>query len=520
MALYSEPPPLRRYSQDKPTLLVCWWITMFCAVIITLRVIGRFIRTEKLFREDKIAALALVPLFLRMGVVHVVLTYGTNNARLQDAGLSDDQLRKRSIASGLVLLSRVFYAATLWVLKYAIVEFLGRLNVSWRRTYERSLQFIRGFLIVTLLAVVISDLAECRPFSHYWQVLPDPGGRCRQGYAQLLTMAVCNVTTDLMLVIFPVPVVLSSSMNVKRKLHLVLLFSLSLAPVVVTIYRVPRIFKHHGSQQARSLYASVELLFATAAANALVLGSFVRDRGVKKQRFKHSSVAAASVDRQAAYESRRPTVRQHWGSDEDLVRDLGLGVKPELRETRPSLDEGRPCVPAPPVHPHQPDLTAWRFPAAHDQPASPSSIFPSSTSPQRSDDRQPPHRHVSFCDCGGLLDDQNPPPPTTTTPRDESFFREPSRWFGSSSASGSASDPSPTRVPVPAVPASENGLRRGSAAPLRNLGGLRGTTSGQAPIGEPRSPPQQQRDGPPGWEQQPQLVDAGGLLALPGGKQP
>ena len=112
MPLYSDPPPLRPFSEDKPTLLVCWWITSFCAVIIALRVVGRFIRTEKLFREDKTAALALVPLFLRMGCVHVILIYGTNNARLEGAGLSDDELHNKSIASGLVLLSRVFYAAT------------------------------------------------------------------------------------------------------------------------------------------------------------------------------------------------------------------------------------------------------------------------------------------------------------------------------------------------------------------------------------------------------------------------
>jgi len=112
MALYSDPPPLHPFSEDKPTLLVCWWITSFCAVIIALRVVGRFIRTEKLFREDKTAALALVPLFLRMGCIHVILVYGTNNAQLDGAGLSDEDLHNKSIASGLVLLSRVLYAAT------------------------------------------------------------------------------------------------------------------------------------------------------------------------------------------------------------------------------------------------------------------------------------------------------------------------------------------------------------------------------------------------------------------------
>lgn len=112
MALYSDPPPLHHFSEDKPTLLVCWWITSFCAVIISLRIVGRFIRTEQLFTEDKTAALALVPLFLRMGCVHVILIYGTNNAQLAGAGLSDDDIHRREIGSGLVLLSRVLYAAT------------------------------------------------------------------------------------------------------------------------------------------------------------------------------------------------------------------------------------------------------------------------------------------------------------------------------------------------------------------------------------------------------------------------
>jgi hypothetical protein len=70
------------------------------------------VRTERLFTEDKTAALALIPLLLRMGCVHVILTYGTNNAQLDGAGLSDEDLHRKSISSGLVLLSRVLYAAT------------------------------------------------------------------------------------------------------------------------------------------------------------------------------------------------------------------------------------------------------------------------------------------------------------------------------------------------------------------------------------------------------------------------
>lgn len=85
---------------------------MFCTVIILLRVSGRFVRTEKLFTEDKVAALALIPLFMRMACVHFILLYGTNNAQFEGVELTEEELHKKSIASGLVLLSRVLYAAT------------------------------------------------------------------------------------------------------------------------------------------------------------------------------------------------------------------------------------------------------------------------------------------------------------------------------------------------------------------------------------------------------------------------
>jgi hypothetical protein len=112
MSIYTDPPSLQPFRDDKPTLLVCWWITLFATVIILLRVGGRFVRSERLFKEDKMAALALIPLYMRIGVVHTVLIYGTNNVQLEGVHLSEEELHKRRVASGLVLFSRILYAAT------------------------------------------------------------------------------------------------------------------------------------------------------------------------------------------------------------------------------------------------------------------------------------------------------------------------------------------------------------------------------------------------------------------------
>ncbi|KAH9887123.1 hypothetical protein F4778DRAFT_433938 [Xylariomycetidae sp. FL2044] len=499
-SLYSAPPPLHTSVQDKPTLLVCWWITLFCTTMILLRVAGRFIRSEKLFQEDRTAALAIIPLFFRMGCVHVILLYGTNNAQL--ANLTDAEIRSKEIASGLVLASRMFYAATLWILKTAILEFFKRLtSITWKRSHEVTLIIIRCTLVATFIAVLVSDLAECQPFEHYWQVLPDPGGQCRQGYVQLITMSTCNIITDLLLVFYPVPIILTSTMGVKKKVQLTLLFSLSLSVVGATVYRLTHVFAHNGSQQLRSLLASIELLFATTAANALVLGSFVRDRGTKKSRYKRGSIAGESLDRAS---DRRPTLHKHWGSDEDLVRGLGLSVDRELRDAMSVYDKSdkqRKFAPAPVA-----EMNHWQFPQRTRSNAerSDDSLFNRDLlRSSRSDSINTPRR-VSFFDVGGLLD-------TADSPRSlrDSF--------------NSSLDPlSPRSAPSPTIPASTNGFRRGSQTLLHDLGGLlspfnsRQSRSGSKTGGtELQTIPQRTRGpafDPEDHMNAPILMDPGGLL--------
>ncbi|ETS82600.1 hypothetical protein PFICI_04476 [Pestalotiopsis fici W106-1] len=515
MSLYSPPPRLHTSQEDKPTLLVCWWITLFCTTIILLRIAGRFIRSETLFREDKTAAFAIIPLLARMACLHVIFNYGTNNAQLPD-DLSDEDIRKKTIGSGLVLATRILYAATLWILKSAILEFFKRLtSTSWKRSHDFTLLFIRCTLVLTFIGVIVSDLAECRPFSHYYQVLPDPGGQCRQGYVQLLTMAACNVITDSMLVIFPVTIILRSHMTVKRKVQLTLLFSLGLGVVGTTVYRVPHIIWQDGSQQIRSLLASVELLFATAAANALVLGSFVRDRGVKKAKFRYGSITGESIEESISTSRRRPTIR-HWGSDEDLIRSLGLRADRALRrEYDRGWDTSPQYTPAPLARVPE-GMRNWQFPKRRRSVAETSDEFLLATGDglSRSTTETTP-RKVSFFDVGGLLDEE----------QHGTQWRE---SFNSSIDPLSPVSPysalSPHSMPTPSVPAASSGMRRGSQALLQDIGGLLTPThsppSRPSPEVSPRTTELQSishlRRGPAfaqDYRNQPELKDPGGLLS-------
>jgi hypothetical protein len=292
---------------------------------------------------------ALIPLVIRMAFIHVVLIWGTNNVETAGIHYTQLEVEHRSNGSRLVLAGRIFYAMFIWTSKLTISEFLKRITHRiWRRSYEITLQGIRVFLVLTFVVVVVATLCECQPFDHYWQVVPDPGPHCRQGYGNLIAMGTCDVITDILLIAFPIPIILQSGQTWKRKLQLASLFSLSIILIIITLFRVPKVIEMLGRQQYRTVWASSEILASTAVSNTVIIGSFLRDKGTKKNKYRSNSVAD-SIDRGSA---RRPTVTalQNTGSDEDLFRFLGIRVPTHLQDQ--SEQAPRPAPVAEPASRH------------------------------------------------------------------------------------------------------------------------------------------------------------------------
>jgi hypothetical protein len=445
-------------------------------IIIVFRLTGRLMRNNRLFSEDKIMAWSIIPLLARMGCIHVVLIYGTNN--IDTIGLTDpEKIHRREIGSRCVLAARIFYAMFIWMAKITVSEFLKRLTERfWKKGYQWCLRGIRIFLVVTFVIVVIATLAECQPFDHYWQVIPDPGPRCRQGYTQLLTMSVTDGITDVLLVAFPIPIIFRSAMPLKRKFSLTALFSMSIVLIVVTGARVPLVIKRQGIQQFRTVFASSEILAATTVANAIVLGSFLRDRGVKKAKFR----APSTTDSMERRGSARRLTDQPCSSDEDLARSLGYRTKPEL-----SAHVSKPPRPAPVANL---DLLSqnrasdpfadnkWRFPG-NDVGVSPTSERPSLKLEEIRDPMPSPRggRRVSWVDAGGLLDNAPVSPSPTDSVIAHDFAAQPRRGSRASNSvlpNGRANPPPARRASRLSQQAEEYEMSMRPSQQLQDLGGL------------------------------------------------
>lgn len=536
--LWAQPPPEpRTRASNNPTLLFSWWATCFSAAIIITRLCGRKIRSNVLFREDWIMMLALVPLFARMAFVHVVLLHGTNN--VQTAGLTELQIEHRELGSRMVLAARIFYAMFIWISKLTVSEFLKRITIRiWRRSYELTLQGIRIFLFVTFAAVVVSTLAGCQPFDHYWQVIPDPGPQCRFGFSNLITMGTCDIVTDVLLVAFPIPIVLRSGQSWKRKFQLASLFSLSIVMIGITASRVPEVIKHRGQQQYRTVWASCEILASAAVSNAVILGSFLRDKGTKKNKYRTHSMAD-SIER-ASVRRVMSNPRHANTSDEDLFRFLGMRVPEHLREKTeftPRPAQAMPPAPRhhhPRHHHHQPSLhKAHRGREDASSSSSDSLRKPGHVINHDPDEILPnPKRNVSFLDVGGLLEANSTaaPLPPPRSPLRQSHSRSPSPSQRSHSTTVVSHNGTIAQDFAPATPSQS---RRGSRAlVLSDVGDLLAKTPSHSSSGFERyigrrqsdsqvNPPSRHFRVPPTGvlgpmlerhETQQSLKDVGGLL--------
>ena len=283
---------------------------------------------------------------------------------------------------------------------------------KWKKSWEIALNSTRWFLILTFCGVIIATLAECRPFPQYWQVIPDPGPHCRQGITQLMVMGISDTITDIVLVAFPVHVVITSNMRIQRKISLCLLFGLSLILVAITIYRMYATIEKHSNQQFRSLLASFEILAEAGVSNALVLGSFVRDRGVKKAKFKFGSSSGDSgLDRPATAKTRTRSALS-WGSDTDLVADLGMRLGPEFQQPKSK------ARPAPMAFPHNPVHGTSSRPSMDGDDIKTQVLEKDVRQDVPAHYEEPPlltPRRMSFFDVGGLLGDDQPRRPSVVS---------------------------------------------------------------------------------------------------------
>ncbi|OAL37976.1 hypothetical protein AYO20_02809 [Fonsecaea nubica] len=237
------------------------------------------------------------------------------------------------LESGAKLMYAAFYlyAAAIWCLKGCMVVFYLRLTDGLR--LKRFIWGVAALSIAFFFAAIITLLAHCIPISHNWQVLPDPGAECSDGYNINIVVASGNFTTDFLLLLTPVMMLRKVQIPLWRKIRIGFLLSLGGVVMAFTLLRcILTIYSPRTINQS-SIWAMRELLVAVFAVNAPILNSLFRRNTwtgsfpSSSKNTKSSQMLGSGVDEPRDRGSSRDIYKmtdievKDSGSDKDLIQD-------------------------------------------------------------------------------------------------------------------------------------------------------------------------------------------------------
>ncbi|KAH7114579.1 hypothetical protein B0J13DRAFT_573564 [Dactylonectria estremocensis] len=132
-----------------------------------------------------------------------------------DTELTPENIKERIVGSKWVLVVEQMQILTIWTVKICLLLMYNRLTMSLNQNL--AVKIVAGYVVVGFVVMEILYLGVwCRPFDQYWAVPPE-NTQCSAATNHLITNAVLNISSDIMIILIPMPIFLQSQLPVKRK---------------------------------------------------------------------------------------------------------------------------------------------------------------------------------------------------------------------------------------------------------------------------------------------------------------
>ncbi|KAL8628038.1 hypothetical protein Q9189_006247 [Teloschistes chrysophthalmus] len=135
--------------------------------------------------------------------------------------------------SKFVLILEEFMLANTWLCKACLLMLyyqMTKLTSQNKLVIYVAAYCVFGYVITQILYLAV----WCRPISQYWQV-PVDNSQCASYYHHLITAAVFNISSDLIMLYIPLPILIKAQLPLKRKIILCGVFSLGILVVLSAI---------------------------------------------------------------------------------------------------------------------------------------------------------------------------------------------------------------------------------------------------------------------------------------------
>ncbi|CAF3451536.1 hypothetical protein SNK03_002761 [Fusarium graminearum] len=206
-------------------------------VIVVARLISRRMllgSVKKLQVEDYLMIIAMFTDTLLMVGMSIISQTSSNLIDPNEHVVLDAaEIATREYGSKWVLVVEQMQILTIWLMKYCLLLMYNRLTMSLSQNL--AVKFVAAYVTAGFVVMEILYLGVwCRPFNQYWAVPPE-NTQCSAATNHLITNAVINITSDVMIILIPMPIFLKSQLPLKRKAVLIGVFALGAFTILSAI---------------------------------------------------------------------------------------------------------------------------------------------------------------------------------------------------------------------------------------------------------------------------------------------
>ncbi|KAL7945277.1 hypothetical protein V8C42DRAFT_322680 [Trichoderma barbatum] len=187
--------------------------------------------------------------------------------------LTPEQTRRIVVGSKCLFAGWILYVTMIWCLKSCMLFLFRRLTLDLRQ--KQLVNLTSGVCIAGYLSTLIVMLTKCLPIHKNWQVYPYPGDACALNIPNYLALVVTNVTTDLLILAIPLPLLWRVQMPLLRKFVCALWLCMGIFIIIATLLRCILCLQDVSSINLGTIWSIRETFVAIIAVNAPIIGPWM-----------------------------------------------------------------------------------------------------------------------------------------------------------------------------------------------------------------------------------------------------
>ncbi|OAL55782.1 hypothetical protein IQ07DRAFT_639437 [Pyrenochaeta sp. DS3sAY3a] len=288
----------------------------FCWIIVSIRLISRRLHRgswKRLQWDDYLILLAMCTVTVVMAVMVKLVKTSSNLIPPEDdvSQYTEDEIRDRIFGSKLVLVVEQMQLLTIWLIKACLLIMYNRMTtILPQHKIVVATAYYVGFTFVIM--EILYFAVWCRPFNQYWAVPPN-SKQCSAATNHLITNAVFNISSDIIILSIPLPLLFKVRLPKKQKIVLFVIFLIGAFTIVAAALNKYYSFTHPFGTEWTIWYLRESFTAILCANLPLTYPLIQRIFGLRN--WSHNTYEAGTSRRAASRP--QPSTHRHWTETRD-----------------------------------------------------------------------------------------------------------------------------------------------------------------------------------------------------------